>query len=266
MDKPIYHIAFGDVAALHLKNAMHEGLIPSKIVCFREDFTQGPLSSSFTIDSLLERNKYWLTLADVLYYASDIEAICKSSAEEIQSIPKGAKVVIWKGESAYDMLATMWVTNYLINSAGEFQMIDLKKTIEKEEIKLAEKAFNLGMIAPSYISKMYQNYSVLLPGTISNWKNEWQELVNQNGAYIIYHDEKLQPVESSYFDEEIKKFITHEMVLAKDVIESILINSDYPLSDITIEKRIRNMIKSHKIQYEGKIETMMDYKIALLQK
>lgn len=263
MDKPIYHIAFGDVAALHLKNAMREGLIPSKIVCFREDFTQGPLSSSFTINSLLERNKYWLTLADVLYYASDIEAICKSSAEEIQSIPKGAKVVIWKGESAYDMLATMWVTNYLIHTAGEFQMIDLKKTIEKEEIKLTDKAFNLGMIPPTFLPKMYPNYTVLHPMTISNWKIEWQELVAQRGAYIIYHDDKLQPVESTYFDEEIKKFITNEMILAKDVIESILINSDYPLSDITIEKRIRDMIKSHQLQFEGKIETMMDYKIAL---
>lgn len=262
MDKSTFHVAFGDVAALHLKNAMREGLAPSKIVCFREDFTQGPLTSSFSIEALLKRNKYWMTLSDVLYYASDIEAICRSSAEEIQSIPTGTKIVIWKGESAYDMLATMWVTNYLIKSAGEFQMIDLKDAIEKEQINLPDKAYNLGMIPPSYIPQLYKHHNILHPMTIANWASEWNELNQSQGAYIIYTEGKLAAVDSTYFDNEIKKFINSEMKLVKDVIESILMDSDYPLSDITIEKRIRTMIANREIQFEGKIETMMDYSVS----
>lgn len=263
MDKSIFHIAFGDVAALHLKNAMREGLNQGKIVCFREDFTQGPLTPSFTIEALLERNNYWMTLSDVLYYASDIEAICKSSAKEIQSIAKGAKVVIWKGESAYDMLATMWVTNYLNKSAVEFQLIDLKDALEKEKIVLSDKAYNLGMVPPSFIPQLYKHHSVLHPMFIAKWTGEWHELTLNNGAYIVYEDEELKGVKSTYFDTEILKYITSNMILVKDVIESILMNSDYPLSDITIEKRIRAMIANNDIEYEGKIETMMDYSISI---
>ena len=170
-----YYIAYGDAAALTIKNAIYDGLEKATIVCFRDDFTQGPLPSQFDLISLGKRKAYWQSLSAVLYNVSDIDAVLDYSIDELNQIGQGSVVYLWTGDSAYDRLATMWLS----------VLLDQKGCVVFNNSKLSaggdEKIINLAMLSPKTVATTEKDFEIVHPMKISMWRLSWKNLVEENG-------------------------------------------------------------------------------------
>ena len=253
-----FYIAFGDAAALTIKNAMYDGLPKGKIVCFRDDFTQGPINFGFTTIELGKRKDYWHSLSEVMYNVSDIDQMMDYSIGELEQIPARANCYFWTGQSAYDKLALMWVSAYLDQKNAIIHNIDLLPTRDENEV-----IFNLAVLDPKDLAQSSQSFDMIHPLVINQWKSEWMDLAKNSDGYRILDGQGIKSVDSAYLENEILKYMPTEMTLAKDIIIEILTNEELPLSDITVEYLLRKMIEKNVLVFEGKLETMYDYQIKL---
>lgn len=250
-----YYIAYGDAAALTIKNAIYDGLEKATIVCFRDDFTQGPLPSQFDLSSLEKRKAYWQSLSAVLYNVSDIDAVLDYSIEELNQIGPGSVVYLWTGDSAYDRLATMWLS----------VLLDQKGCVVFNNSKLSavgdDKVINLAMLSPKTVATMAKDFEIVHPMKISMWRISWKNLVEENGAYRVLENEQLLNKDRRFMKDCVKKYIDSKPIIARDLIEIILTEDPMPLSDITVEFELRNLINDKEIDFQGELDTMTDYKV-----
>lgn len=250
-----YYIAYGDAAALTIKNAIYDGLEKATIVCFRDDFTQGPLPEQFDLVALEDRKAYWQSLSDVLYNVSDIDAVLDYSIEELNQIGQGSAVYLWTGDSAYDRLASMWLS----------VLLDQKGCVIFNNSKLSgdgdEKIINLAMLSPKTVAATATNFEIVHPMKISMWRITWKNLMEENGAYRVLENEQILNKDSRFMKDCIKKYIDNVPIQARDLIEKILTEDPIPLSDITIEYELRKMIKEKEVDFQGELGTMTDYKV-----
>lgn len=250
-----FYIAYGDAAALAIKNAFYDGLEKASIVCFRDDFTQGPLPKSFDLNELDTRKEYWNSLADVLYNVADIDAVLDYSIQEMERISKGSLVYLWTGESAYDRLATMWVA----------ALMDQKGCVVYNNQNLGsfqgETVVNLAMLPPEEIASSAQNFELVHPMKISIWKVSWKNLLEATGEYRLLENDQIQTKTMEEMADYLIHYVPTTPMLARDLIGTVLAEDPLPLSDITVEYLLRQLIDLGKVKYKGSLESMMDYEV-----
>ena len=253
-----FYVAYGDAAALNIKNAFYEGLPKGKIVCFRDDFTQGPIDIEFTTLSLRQRLAFWHKLSAVLYNVSDIDQVLEYSIEELESIPGKSAAFIWTGYSAYDQLATMWVANVL--TSRNIQLFECKYGLETD---VNDIIFNAAMLSPVELASTYENFELVHPMKVQQLAGEWKVLATENKDYRIMEDSNIVSADITYYENIVLPYVTVEYVIAKDIIEDILTNDPHPISDITVEFVLRSLIEKGQLEMQGSLESMYDYEVKL---
>lgn len=250
-----YYIAYGDVAALAIKNAMYEGLEKAAIVCFRDDFTQGPLPKDFDLGSIDKRKAYWNSLSDVLYNTSNIDAVLDYSIKEMLAIDSDSLVYLWTGDSAYDRLATMWLSVWLDRHGCVVYNND-KLTKSGAEIVV-----NLAMLSPLEIANSMADFEIVHPMQISIWKVAWKNLADDEANFRILDNDQILSRDTESMASYLLHYIGTKPVLARDLIEQILTEDPMPLSDVTVEYLLRFLISKGTLEYTGNLESMTDYSV-----
>jgi len=83
----------------------------------------------------------------------------------------------------------------------------------------------------------------------------------ENASYRIKKDNKIRSSAVSIHDEYILSQIPTEWTKAPKVICQAICNSSHTITDTTAEWRIRHLIRSGKVEYQGELTGMDQYSL-----
>lgn len=254
------HIGYGDSARGCLREAMeNHGLEGERTIPSRDDFTQGPISHCVVGSDFLQRKEYWTKIQSELGIDMEVDDFYEESLAMIDELVN-TDVVIWQGDSAHDILATAWLMTYLDGKEIKWHIIDLGM-ISPSDLNQGLPAANAAMFSPEEIAGLYRYKQSMGQEAIGIYQDLWSYMAEENAAFRIKNDNQLLSVSEDYHDEFILNNIKENWVLAAGSIGDIMEKSYHSLSDTTVEYRIRQLIKSGKIEYKGELTDVKSYEV-----
>ena len=254
------HIGFGDSATGCLKEAIKShALLGDKAIPSRDDFTQGPISECDEEMNTLQRQNYWKTIDAEVNFGMDIDLFYQESMVLLDQVID-CEVVIWQGDSCHDILASAWLMTYLENRNLKWSIIDLSR-LSPEELNDGQSAVNLAMFSPEQVVDLYKNKQNIREAAQQMYRDLWVAMRQENGAYRIKNGNEILSVSEDYHDEYIFSQIPNEWTTAPKVIGQTISNSSHTITDTTAEWRIRHLIRSGKVEYQGELTGIDQYSL-----
>jgi hypothetical protein len=243
-----------------LKEAIKlHGLLGDNAIPSRDDFTQGPISECGAEMDTSQRRKYWKMIDSEVNFGMDVDLFYEESMVLLDQVID-CEVVIWQGDSGHDILASAWLMTYMQNRTLKWSIIDLSK-LSPEELNEGLPAVNLAMFSPKQIVDLYKYKQRIGEEAQQMYKDLWAIMMQENGAYRIKNGNEILSVNDDYHDEYIFSQIPNEWTKAPNVIGQAIRNSSHTITDTTAEWRIRHLIQSGKVQYQGELKGMDKYSL-----
>jgi hypothetical protein len=230
-----FYIANGDYAAYVLKEAIYEGLPKSRIICFREDLSQGPLYNADSLRLMTERLAYWDLQAIYLEnIANHKQAGCMSIEE--MDLPKAKDhVIIWLGSSIFDYLAMVYQSIYFHHKACTVSIIDLSK--------IDPTILNVAQMNSDDIIRSYEIRNTLAENDISSLQMIWDKAqkASIDSCFRKFENGEVVTVDEAYYDSLILHKISKNGTQLRDIITTLLEDTSVQITDAIIEIRVKKM-------------------------
>jgi Protein of unknown function len=92
--------------------------------------------------------------------------------------------------------------------------------------------------------------------------DEWQRLCSENiGIRILEGGKKLQQYDHTYYDPELKKFITGEWQKGSKLIHHFLSKTKELTGDAYLLWRLKQIVSSGEVDIQGELKKMKDFEI-----
>lgn len=262
----VIHICFSESAGGTFRYAIKINTLPNeqKVIAFSDDLSHGYIKGGVNIEERIN----WYNILDAEKYsynynAEDLKEIYNKFHGEISKVDNSDTVYLWYGSSREfcGMLYTLELLNdrklniYLINVADTF-------------IKYNQNVFlarDTGEISPEKIEKYIQSKRKLDSNQYKELLDTWELLKKDNSILRIYKDGKVSSVDGSYFDIDILKYTPEEFRKSARTIGEVLGNSEVKILDDYILWRVKELVKSGKIEYSGKLGIMREMEIRISQ-
>jgi hypothetical protein len=228
-----FYIANGDFAAYILKEAIHEGLPKARILCFREDLSQGPLYDAHSLDLMKKRLDYWKEQSKNLGNIANYIQAGQMSIEEMD-IPKSQDVIyIWLGASVFDQLAMMYQSIFY----------NEKNCIIKI-VPLGSKNLNIAVLDSASIKEYLPQAYTLDQPTILDFNQIWEKLFKESSiaCFRILEDNSIKTVEVDYYDKNILSRISSEGTTLDLLIASLIQDDQCQITDVIVENRVQKLV------------------------
>ncbi len=256
------HIGYGDSATGCLKEAIKlHGLLGDKAIPSRDDFTQGPISECDAEMDTSQRQNYWKMIDSEVNFEMDVDLFYQESMVLLDQV-LDCEVVIWQGDSCHDILASAWLMTYMENRKLKWSIIDLSR-LSPEELNDGLPAVNLAMFSPDQVIDLYKNKQNIDEAAQQMYRDLWVAMMLENGAYRIKNGNEILSVSEEYHDDYIFSHIPNEWTVASKVIGQAISNSSHTITDTTAEWRIRQLIRSGKVEYQGELTEMDQYSLKM---
>jgi hypothetical protein len=266
------HLIFGAAATAGLTHALRKQ--DHQIIGFPIDLSIGPITN---INEESGVNTYfsWIKTSfhPVWNYLEGDQRTFNQALNQIAAIKDGEEITIWTSENASEqiglriscyLLKEKSVTLNYVNTYHAMQQqfngkIDIRHTGDCN----AEQLFSFYNHSTYPISaEMKNNFAkegeALLgsKSIVRSWRNGEvvEESETRDDKFILECVERLHQQSSG-----------RGMVPAVKVIGEVISHSEQPLSDMWIEYRIRTLIQSEKLDYEGNLKEMRNYKIKVME-
>ncbi|QZY54952.1 DUF1835 domain-containing protein [Crassaminicella profunda] len=262
MDKFI-HIVFGDSAAGTLRYFFknNETEYKGEIINFREDYSIGPIYEMDTEIGLKKRIRWFEKMFKQVCiedYFEDIEKEFIDTYESIKNIDQDAKIIIWHGENTSDQVGIRYLATALKNK--ELYEVNISDSYIKDYNDNLYKMRAFGECSPEEINHLILTMKKLEKEKWNDFISDWEHLRKSKENLRILKDEIIG-VDESYYDQEILSNCTFNFKKAARIIGATMGKSDQLVGDTFIDYRVRKLIESGKIEYQGKLETMRDFEI-----
>jgi DNA-binding Lrp family transcriptional regulator len=262
----IIHICFSESAGGTFRHAIKTNILSNeqKVIVFSDNLSQGSVKGEVNIE---ERIK-WCNILDAENYfndydAEDLKEIYNEFHGEISKIDNSCTLYFWYGSSrefcgmlyTLELLKGRELNIYLINVADTF-------------IKYNQNVFlarDTGEISPEKIEKYIGSKRKLDSNEYKELLDTWELLKKDNSILRIFKDGKVSSVDESYFDIDILKYTPKEFRKSARPIGEVLGNSEVKILDDYILWRVKELIKSGKIEYSGKLGIMREMEIKITE-
>jgi len=256
----IIHIGYGDSATGCLKEAMNSSGLPGdKAVPSRDDFTQGPISECDKDMNTSQRQDYWKMIDKEINFGMDVDLFYQESMVLLDHVVN-SEIVLWQGDSCHDILASAWLITYLKNRNLKWSIVDLSR-LSPKDINEGLPPVNLAMFSPDQIAQFYKYKQTIGEEAQQIYRDLWTVMRQENGSYRIKNGNEILSVKADFHDEYILSHVPTEWTSAPKVIGQILEFSSHTLTDTTAEWRIRHLIQSNKVEYQGELTGMANYSL-----
>lgn len=262
------HVVFGDSAVGTLRYFFqnNKNEYNGEIINFREDHSIGPIYEIDTEEGLKKRIKWFEKMFKLVFiddYFKDIEKEFIETYEMIKNIEKDSKIVIWYGENTIDQVGLRYLSSLLRNR--ELYEVNVSNSYINNYNGDGYKPRAFGECAPEEIDNIILKMKKIEKEKSNSLINDWEMLRKSKENLRILEDNKIIGVDESYYDEQILSNCTFNFRKAARVIGNTMGKSNQFVSDTYIDYRVRKLIESGKIEYRGKLETMRDFEIRVLQ-
>lgn len=261
----IINMCFSEMARDVMEQATKFRLInDQKIIAFIDELSHGPISS--LIDAR-ERIRWISSLTwgefSLDYNDGELIASYDEFYKEIEKINNGDKIYFWYEECADEMCGIMYTLKLLKNKSIDIYLVN---TFELFTKYLKYISRSVEEIAPEEFKACINKAQTRID--IDKQKellNQWEVLQSENSSLRIFEEGKLASVSQDYFDKDILKFAEKKLIKVLRIIGSAAGYSKIGISDFYMRSRVKKLIETGKLRYEGKFGSMREMEIAITE-
>lgn len=262
----IINICFSESAGGSFKHAISTKILQDnhEVIVFIDDLSQGPIKDGINIDQRIN----WYNIFNgedslksfVNYDIDDLKENYSTFNELISKVAHSDTLYLWYGSSR-EFCGMLYALELLQDRNLDIYLINVKDTvIKRKEIEF--KARSTGEIIPENIEKYAAAKRKLNLNEYRELIHKWELLKKDNSILRVIKDEKLESVDENYFDIDILKYTPKEFRNPIRTVGEVLGKSEERISDEYIFGRIKELIKTGKIEYNGKFGVIgMEIKI-----
>lgn len=260
----IINICFSEIAKDVMEQATKFRLInDQKVIVFIDELSHGPISNLIDVH---ERIKWISSLKwgefSLDYNDDELMVSYNEFYREIEKINSGDKIYFWYEECVNEMCDIMYTLKLLENKSLDIYMVNTLELFTKYLRYNISRSID--EIAPEEFKACINKVGAKLH--IDKQKellNQWEALQSENSSLRILKEGKLISVSGDYFDKDILKFTEKKLTKVIRVIGSAAAHSEIGISDFYMRSRVKKLIESKKIRYEGKFGSMREMEIAI---
>ncbi len=260
---------FNDVEAL--KKAFElEPSFGGEVMEIRDELAVGPIAGLLTQEGIETRKKWW---REVLAGGDLDGAVDKEGAPNDlatvaalkQRLAEDEKEVvwIWAAQNKHDVSGYYWLMSQLKEFQGRIFILYLNNLPFINEKGLIFYPENLFEIPAKEFLKARK---LARPITLSEFEidpDEWNRLSQEEGkgVRILEGGKKLSQHPYTYFDEELRKFITGDWIKASKLIGQFLNKAKQTTGDAYLLWRIKQLVAAGELDAQGELRGMKDFEI-----
>ncbi|MGX6960562.1 MAG: DUF3658 domain-containing protein [Rickettsia endosymbiont of Pentastiridius leporinus] len=170
--------------------------------------------------------------ADLLQLYNDLNKLKVLNASN-------AKVILWYGYNATEILTTRRIAWYLHNNIN----------IKTEEVILSSKYFkdtsrqnSISMLSPKELSELYKKSRSMNSRTLTSWAQEWEIIGSTPNCIRIWRNNALEMVPTTFFDNNLLDLIDNNWVLSTKVVGEVMGTSYFLIGDTWLFSRLQYFI------------------------
>jgi hypothetical protein len=263
------HIVFNepDVKVLEQAIALDETL-QGEIMLIRDDYAVGPLNNIYVGEGIQERKSWWTDVLAGGDYANKVQDDevddYKIAAELVGTMRRDEEetIWIWAAQNKHDVSGYYWLLKYMQEFQSRVYILYLNN------LPFINEKGNI--FYPNWLSEIpakefLKAKKLSREITLSEFEvdpDEWTKICNENkGVRILEGGKKLVNEEYSFYDAELKKFITGDWQKASKIIAQFLSKAKHTTGDAYLLWRLKVMIAQNMFDVQGKVTNMKDFEI-----
>jgi len=264
------HIVFQKSDAEVLKKAIElEPSLQGDVVLIADEFAVGPIAGIYTAEGIEARKAWWREvlaggdydgIVDNGTVADDnatVAALIQRLREDTQEF-----VWIWAAQNKHDVSGYYWLMSQLKDFQGRIFILYLNNLPfinEKGQIFYPVNLFDI----PA--REFLKARKLARPITLSEFEidpDEWARLSQEDtGVRILEGGKKLSQHPYTYYDEELKKFITGDWIKASKLIHQYVGKAKQTTGDAYLLWRIKQLVAAGELDVQGELKGMKDFEI-----
>jgi hypothetical protein len=259
---------FNDVEAL--KKAFElDPAFQGDVIQFEDELGVGPIADIYTQEGIEARKQWWREilaggdydgLVDVAGRVDDNEKV--AVLKERLMTDTTAIAWIWAAQNKHDVSGYYWLMSQLKEFQGRIFILYLNNLPFINEKGLIFYPENLFQIPAKEFLKARK---LARPITLSEFEvdpDEWTRLCQEDkGVRILEGGKKLTQYPYTYFDEELRKFITGDWIKVSKLIGQFLGKAKQTTGDAYMLWRIKQLVATGELDVQGEIKGMRDFEI-----
>ncbi len=264
------HIVFqrSDKDALR-KSFDLEPSLQGDIIQIEDDFAVGPLTALDSPEGKEARKQWWREItADGDYdgrvdsgeVADDNDTVLNLK-ERLSGDPDDI-VWIWAAQNKHDVSGYYWLMSQLRDFAGRIFILYLNNLPFINEKGNLFYPVNLFEIPAREFLKARK---LARPITLSEFEidpDEWSRICQEGkGVRILEGGKKLSQHPYSYYDEDLKRFITGDWIKASRLIHQFIGKAKQTTGDAYLLWRIKQLVAAGELDTQGELKGMKDFEI-----
>ncbi|HMG81922.1 MAG TPA: DUF3658 domain-containing protein [Ferruginibacter sp.] len=263
------HIVFNEPDVKVLEQAIElDETLQGEIMLIRDDYAVGPLNNIYLGEGKEERKSWWTEILAGGDYAGKVQDEevddYKTAAELVGTMRRDPEetIWIWAAQNKHDVSGYYWLLKYMQEFQSRVYILYLNN------LPFINEKGNI--FYPNWLSEIpakefLKAKKLSREITLSEFEvdpDEWTKICNENkGVRILEGGKKLVNEEYSFYDAELKKFITGDWQKASKIIAQFLSKAKHTTGDAYLLWRLKVMIAQNMFDVQGKVTNMKDFEI-----
>jgi hypothetical protein len=259
---------FNDIEAL--KKAFElDPAFQGDVIQIEDEWGVGPIAGIYTQEGIEARKQWWREILAGGDYDGLVDAAGRvDDNEKVAALKQRLMaddkeiVWIWAAQNKHDVSGYYWLMSQLKEFQGRIFILYLNNLPFINEKGLIFYPDNLFQIPAKEFLKARK---LARPITLSEFEvdpDEWTRLCQEDkGVRILEGGKKLTQYPYTYFDEELRKFITGDWIKVSKLIGQFLGKARQTTGDAYMLWRIKQLVAAGELDAQGELKGMRDFEI-----
>lgn len=263
------HIVFNEADIAVLEQAMElDESLKGEIFQVKDDYAIGPLKDIFTEEGIENRKNWWRTVLaggdlDGKVDASEVDdaKLVATLIEKLNNEPE-EKLWIWAAQNKHDVSGYYWLMSQLKDFQGRVYILYLNNLPflnEKGQLFYPEW---ISSILPKEMLKAKKLARLITPSEFEVDPDEWNKICNEEKLVrLLEGGKKLIQKEETFYDSELKTFITGDWQKGSKIINQFLNKAKHTTGDMFLLWRLKALLATDVYDVQGEVKNMKDFEV-----
>ena len=263
------HIVFNEADESTLRSAIElDEALAGEIVQVKDDFAVGPVDNLYQREGIDARKEWWRSVLEGGDYESLLEEGIIDDHATIEEVLKKLRndenevVWIWAAQNKHDVSGYFFLLHYMKEFQGRVYILYLNNLPFINEKGGIFYPNWLSEIQPKEFLKAKKLARLITPSEFEVDPDEWQKIASENkGIRLLEGGKKLTQEDYSFYDAELKKFVTADWQKASKIIHQFLLKAKHTTGDAYLLWRLKTMLAMDMFDVQGKVQNMKDFEL-----
>jgi hypothetical protein len=264
------HIVFNEADVDVLKKAIElDTSLEGDVIQVKDDYAVGPLAGIYTTEGIEARRQWWRDVLAGGDYAGKVDEgtiddnkLVADLIERLQNDP-AELVWIWAAQNKHDVSGYYWLMSQLKDFQSRIYILYLNNLPFINEKGLIFYPEWLHVIPPKEFLKARK---LARPITLSEFEvdpDEWAKLQQEEGkgVRLLEGGKKLSQQDYTYYDADLRKYITGDWQKASKIINQFLSKNKQTTGDAYVLWRLKTLLSTGEFDVQGEVRNMKEFEV-----